>query len=140
MRWHLPFSTVTARCCSNDGENGADMTFDGKRQGFVNGRLKDDDDLWRLVWLTSPDSQHRIVVGQELDYRQDMALSLVTGQLTPWLVTLPLLMLLDGADGRPRTAAVAHGRRRFTPARAGRCHADRSAAGCRPKCVRWWMR
>ncbi|EFE96226.1 quorum sensing histidine kinase QseC [Serratia odorifera] len=119
----------------NDGENGADMTFDGKRQGFVNGRLKDDDDLWRLVWLTSPDSQHRIVVGQELDYRQDMALSLVTGQLTPWLVTLPLLMLLMalmvGRELRP-LRTVAAGLRQRAPDDATPIAAQRVPTEVRP--------
>lgn len=82
------------RMLLNDGENGKDIEFDGRTAGFVDGRLKGDDDRWRLVWLTSPDGRQRIAVGQEMEYRQDMAWALVTGQLTPWLATLPLLMLL----------------------------------------------
>ncbi|HGY5900126.1 sensor histidine kinase N-terminal domain-containing protein, partial [Serratia marcescens] len=78
----------------NDGENGADFLFDGEREGFTDGERKGDDDSWRLVWLTSPDGRYRIVVGQEWDYRRDMALGMVTGQLVPWLATLPVLMLL----------------------------------------------
>ncbi|MGQ8889633.1 quorum sensing histidine kinase QseC [Serratia sp. TSA_105.2] len=102
----------------NDGENGADFLFDGEREGFTDGERKGDDDSWRLVWLTSPDGRYRIVVGQEWDYRRDMALGMVTGQLVPWLVTLPVLMLLIalmvGRELRP-LRAVAAGLRRRAP-------------------------
>ncbi|WP_440482060.1 sensor histidine kinase N-terminal domain-containing protein, partial [Serratia marcescens] len=99
----------------NDGENGADFLFDGEREGFTDGERKGDDDSWRLLWLTSPDGRYRIVVGQEWDYRRDMALGMVTGQLVPWLATLPVLMLLIalmvGRELRP-LRAVAAGLRR----------------------------
>lgn len=102
----------------NDGENGADFLFDGEREGFTDGERKGDDDSWRLVWLTSPDGRYRIVVGQECDYRRDMALGMVTGQLVPWLATLPVLMLLIalmvGRELRP-LRAVAAGLRRRAP-------------------------
>ncbi|BEN60760.1 two-component sensor histidine kinase [Serratia marcescens] len=102
----------------NDGENGADFLFDGEREGFTDGESKGDDDSWRLVWLTSPDGRYRIVVGQEWDYRRDMALGMVTGQLVPWLATLPVLMLLIalmvGRELRP-LRAVAAGLRRRAP-------------------------
>lgn len=102
----------------NDGENGADFLFDGEREGFTDGERKGDDDSWRLVWLTSPDGRYRIVVGQEWDYRRDMALGMVTGQLVPWLATLPVLMLLIalmvGRELRP-LRAVAAGLRRRAP-------------------------
>ncbi|MGK2697929.1 quorum sensing histidine kinase QseC [Serratia surfactantfaciens] len=102
----------------NDGENGADFLFDEEREGFTDGERKGDDDSWRLLWLTSPDGRYRIVVGQEWDYRRDMALGMVTGQLVPWLVTLPVLMLLIalmvGRELRP-LRAVAAGLRRRAP-------------------------
>ncbi len=31
--------------------------------------------------MTSPDGKYRIVVGQEWEYREDMALAIVAGQL-----------------------------------------------------------
>ena len=46
-----------------------------------------------LLWLTSPDGKYRVVVG-EWEYRQDMALDVVSSQLTPWLVALPVMLLL----------------------------------------------
>ncbi|MBV6820942.1 two-component system sensor histidine kinase QseC [Rahnella sp. PD12R] len=77
----------------NDGENGKRIRFDGNTQGFKDDELKGDNDDWRVVWLTSPDGQYRVAVGQEYDYRNDMAWSLVSGQLTPWLASLPVLLL-----------------------------------------------
>lgn len=104
------------RMLLNDGENGEDFLFDGDRQGFVDGQRKGDSDSWRLLWLTSPDGRYRIVVGQEWDYRQDMALGLVMGQLLPWLVTLPILMLLIalmvGRELRPLREVAASLRKR----------------------------
>lgn len=78
----------------NDGENGRDIPYHYRRDGFDDGRLQDDNDEWRFVWLTSPDGKYRVVVGQEWEYRQDMALDVVSSQLTPWLVALPVMLLL----------------------------------------------
>ncbi|MGY5955382.1 quorum sensing histidine kinase QseC [Kosakonia sp. BK9b] len=78
----------------NDGENGKDIVYDYHRDGFDNGHLRDDDDKWRFLWLTAEDTRFRIVVGQEWDYRQEMALDIITSQLTPWLVALPLMLIL----------------------------------------------
>lgn len=78
----------------NDGENGRDIPYHYRRDGFDDGRLKDDNDAWRFVWLTSPDGKYRVVVGQEAEYRQEMALEVVSSQLTPWLVALPVMLLL----------------------------------------------
>ena len=78
----------------NDGENGQDIPYHYRRDGFEDGRLEGDNDEWRFLWLTSPDGQYRVVVGQEWEYRQDMALDVVSSQLTPWLVALPVMLLL----------------------------------------------
>ncbi|MDK9354954.1 quorum sensing histidine kinase QseC [Lelliottia sp. V106_10] len=78
----------------NDGENGRDIPYHYRRDGFTDGRLKDDNDEWRFLWLSAPNGKYRIVVGQEWEYRQEMALDIVTSQLTPWLVALPLMLLL----------------------------------------------
>ncbi|AHG19415.1 sensor protein QseC [Chania multitudinisentens RB-25] len=100
----------------NDGENGEDFLFDGEREGFIEGKRQGDNDSWRLLWLTSPDGRYRIVVGQEWDYRYEMALAMVTGQLVPWLVTLPILMLLIalmvGRELRPLKSMAAGLRQR----------------------------
>jgi two-component system sensor histidine kinase QseC len=64
------------------------------RRGFSDGYLNNDDDEWRFLWLTTGDGRYRIVVGQEWDYRREMALDIVTSQLTPWMVALPLMFVL----------------------------------------------
>ncbi|WP_253381960.1 quorum sensing histidine kinase QseC [unidentified bacterial endosymbiont] len=78
----------------NDGENGRDIPWHYRRDGFENGRLLGDNDEWRFLWLTSPEGNYRIVVGQEWEYRQEMAMDVVASQLTPWLVALPVMLLL----------------------------------------------
>ncbi|UDJ83170.1 quorum sensing histidine kinase QseC [Kosakonia oryzae] len=78
----------------HDGENGKDIPYSYRREGFDNGHLRDDDERWRFLWLTAPDNTFRIVVGQEWEYRQEMALEIITSQLTPWLVALPLMLIL----------------------------------------------
>jgi Signal transduction histidine kinase len=92
----LAFAIFTAdgRMVLNDGDNGEDIPYHYRREGFNDGRLKGDNDEWRFLWLTTADGQYRIVVGQEWDYRQEMALDIVTSQLTPWLLALPLMVLL----------------------------------------------
>jgi two-component system sensor histidine kinase QseC len=35
-----------------------------------------------------------VVVGQEREYRQEMALDIVSSQLMPWMVALPVMLLL----------------------------------------------
>ncbi|HCL5213466.1 TPA: two-component system sensor histidine kinase QseC, partial [Salmonella enterica] len=78
----------------HDGDNGQDIPYRYRREGFDNGYLKDDNDLWRFLWLNSADGKYRIVVGQEWDYREDMALAIVAAQLTPWLLALPFMLLI----------------------------------------------
>ena len=80
----------------NDGENGKKIRFDQNAQGFTDSQLAGDDDQWRLLWLTTADGKFRVAVGQEYDYRQDMAWNLVSGQLMPWLACLPILLLAMG--------------------------------------------
>ncbi len=82
------------RMVLNDGENGRDIPYHYRRDGFDNGQLNDDNDEWRFLWLTAPDGKYRVVVGQEHEYRQEMALDVVRSQFTPWLVALPIMLLV----------------------------------------------
>ena len=75
-----------------DGEKGRRFSFEPSRRGFVNAPLHDDDDIWRILWMNSRDGRHVVAVGQELDYRRDMALEMLAGQILPWLVLLPVLL------------------------------------------------
>lgn len=86
--------TTEGKMVLNDGDNGRDIPYHYRREGFTDGRLNDDNDEWRFLWLTAPDGKYRVVVGQEKDYRQETALDVVSSQLTPWLVALPVMLLL----------------------------------------------
>jgi len=89
----LAFAVFTpdGRLLLNDGEDGKKIVFTPGANGFVNAYLEDD--LWRIVWLTSLDEKVVVAVGQELEYRDDMALEMLTGQMLPWLFLLPVLLL-----------------------------------------------
>ncbi|MGV8776439.1 hypothetical protein ACV35M_33620, partial [Pseudomonas aeruginosa] len=86
--------TPDGRLVLNDGDNGEGIAYGYQREGFADGRLVGEDDPWRFVWMTSPDGKYRIVVGQEWEYREDMALAIVAGQLIPWLVALPIMLII----------------------------------------------
>ncbi|STV69986.1 sensory histidine kinase QseC [Klebsiella pneumoniae] len=103
----------------NDGENGEDIQWNSQREGFSDGYLRDDDDEWRFLWLTTADGRYRIAVGQEWDYRREMAMDIVTSQLTP----------VDGCSAadvraahravKPRAGAIEKSGAHAAPARAG---------------------
>lgn len=75
----------------DDGDNGAELLYDYRQDGFEDTHL--DGDEWRVVWLTTKDGERRIAVGQEEEYRDELALEIVMSQLTPWLLALPVMML-----------------------------------------------
>ncbi|WP_272573908.1 quorum sensing histidine kinase QseC [Providencia sp. PROV259] len=78
----------------NDGDNGRDISFEFTREGFSDGMIKGSDDPWRFVWLKSQDGQYVIAVGQEWEYRQEMATDIMVAQFMPWLVALPAMLLI----------------------------------------------
>lgn len=82
------------RMLLNDGDNGKALIFNPDYNGFTDGQLQDDDDRWHLLWLTSPDQRVRVVVGQEGEYRDDMTAQLVKSSVIPWLIALPLMLLM----------------------------------------------
>ncbi|MGG4608275.1 quorum sensing histidine kinase QseC [Providencia sp. Me31A] len=78
----------------NDGDNGKDIEFHYTREGFYDGFIKGSDDPWRFVWLKSQNGQYVIAVGQEWEYRQEMATDIMVAQFMPWLVALPMMLVL----------------------------------------------
>lgn len=86
--------TQDGRMVMNDGDNGKDFLFHYQRNGFTDGKLKGDDDLWRMVWLSTPDNRYVVVVGQEWEYRDDMTRDIVQANLWPWLFALPVMVIL----------------------------------------------
>lgn len=77
----------------NDNEEGKKFSFrPGQELGtFQKVKVKDED--WRILWLPSVDGRYVIAVGQELEYREDMALEVIEELLTPWLLGLGVLLL-----------------------------------------------
>ncbi|WP_374446908.1 quorum sensing histidine kinase QseC [Providencia sp.] len=86
--------TLEGEMMLNDGDNGRDIGFNFTREGFTDGAMKGSDDPWRFVWLKSQDGQYVIVVGQEWEYRQEMATDIMVAQFMPWLVALPVMLLI----------------------------------------------
>lgn len=74
-----------------DGEKGTRFRFEPQARGFVNAPLKNSDDQWRIFWLDSPDRQRIVAVGQEREFRHDMALDMLMEQVLPWALLLPVL-------------------------------------------------
>ena len=76
----------------HDNENGRHFSY-APASGFVNQKLTDDDEMWRIVWVTSADGQYSIAVGQELDYRNDIALEMIEATFIPWVCGLGILLV-----------------------------------------------
>ncbi len=74
-----------------DGEHGKDFPYLPMAEGFT--MVEVDDDDWRILWLHSADKQRIAAVGQEKEYRNSMILALLLGQIGPWIVILPVLLL-----------------------------------------------
>lgn len=79
------------RSLLTDGEKGGRFRFEPERRGFVDTPPTDTDDAWRIFWLNSSDGQRVVAVGQEREFRQDMALDMLMEQMLPWMLLLPLL-------------------------------------------------
>ena len=90
----LAFAVFTreGRLLLDDGEKGARFRFEAQQRGFVNTWLKDSDDEWRIFWVASPDGTRVAAVGQEREYREDMAWDMLAEQMLPWLLLFPLLL------------------------------------------------
>lgn len=78
----------------NDGESGKKIKYNpdiiNSKDGVLISKVKD----WHILWLRSFDDSFIVAVGQEDDYREDLIQQLIVGQMIPWLIMLPLLMIL----------------------------------------------
>lgn len=99
----------------HDDENGRHFKYQDDISRFV--KQKVDGESWRLVWLESADGQFRIAVGQELEYRRDIAWDMLEEFMTPWAAGLIILLLamtiLTSREFRPlqRLAAEINNRK-----------------------------
>lgn len=92
----LAFAIYTrdGRRLVDDGDNGKKFLFEPRWRGFRDGKLRDDDDPWRIVWLNTPDGRYVVAVGQEWEYRDEMTTDVVQSVLLPWLFALPVMVVL----------------------------------------------
>ena len=77
----------------HDDENGRAFVYYAEASGFENQKIGEDNDKWRVVWLDSADGQFKIAVGQELDYRNEVAFDMMEEMLLPWLAGLGFLLM-----------------------------------------------
>lgn len=75
----------------HDNENGKNFTFNHNTGAFYNENV--DDEPWRIIRVKSADKNFIIAVGQELDYRSDVAWDLIEEFMCPWLLGLFILLL-----------------------------------------------
>lgn len=86
--------TLDGQRVLSDGDNGKNLIFDYRADGFTDGGIVGDKDPWRVIWLTAQDKKHVVAVGQEWEYRDDMVRDILVSQLVPWLIALPLMIVL----------------------------------------------
>ena len=76
----------------HDNENGKDFKYIPKLSNFDNQKV--DDDVWRIVWIASADDNFIIAVGQELEYREDMAWDIMEEFMSPWMAGIITLLIM----------------------------------------------
>ncbi len=74
-----------------DGQDGKDFPFLPHEKGFS--KVEVDGDKWRILWMHSADGTRIAAVGQEKEYRDNLILDILWGQISPWLIILPCLLL-----------------------------------------------
>jgi two-component system sensor histidine kinase QseC len=77
----------------SDGK-GRRFTFDASRRGFYSVHGEDGKEEWRLFYLPAPDGTRLVAVGQRQKLRHEVVIKVIEGQLLPWLLGLPVLLLL----------------------------------------------
>ena len=77
----------------SDGK-GRRFTWDAGRRGFYSVTGGHGDDEWRLFYLPAPDGSRLVAVGQRQALRHEVVWKVIEAQLLPWLLGLPVLLLL----------------------------------------------
>lgn len=71
---------------------GEDLPFRANAVGFVDETVGGE--AWRIYYLQSTSGQSLVAVGQGLYERSELVYALVASQILPWLLVLPLLLLV----------------------------------------------
>ncbi len=82
------FSASGQRMLSDD-EDGKHLPF-AQKIGFSGAEIDDDD--WRLFTYITKDNAYVIVVGQEMEFRQEFIFKVLWRHLLPWMIMLPLFL------------------------------------------------
>lgn len=75
----------------HDDENGKLFAYQETYGSFIKQKVSGEN--WRLLWIKSTDGKFRIAVGQELEYREDVAWDMLEEFMTPWAIGLLVLLL-----------------------------------------------
>lgn len=78
----------------NDNEKGRFFEYNADASGFLQQKIGKKQRKWRIVWIDSVDGKYRIAIGQELDYRNEVALEMVEEAIVPWGIGLLILLLM----------------------------------------------
>lgn len=77
----------------HDDENGKNFAYTPVIGSYAEQRV-DGDEKWRIVWIYSADKQYVIAVGQELEYREDIAWEMAEEFILPWIFGLCALLVM----------------------------------------------
>jgi two-component system sensor histidine kinase QseC len=75
----------------HDGNNGKDFHFNQNPVGFIDQKVGGD--KWRIIWVLSADKQFVVAVGQEAEFRKEMAFEVVSSFFIPWGIGLLFFIL-----------------------------------------------
>lgn len=120
----------------HDNENGKYFTAAEAAGSFANERIGEDRDKWRMVRLKSADGKFIIAVGQELEYREDLAMDILEEFMLPWLAGFIVLLLaisgLTFIEFRPlkKLASEIESRRRTISPRSTQKKRQRKSNRC----------
>ncbi len=92
----------------SDNDHGHEFGYTGL-MGFIDKPLEgDDDEMWRILYISTPDKAYTIAVGQEKEYRSDVVSEIVFRQLWPWVIGLPLMLGLTAWIVRRELYSLKH--------------------------------
>ena len=74
---------------------GVQLPYRGDADGFVDQAIDGRD--WRLYYLRAASGEWLVAVGQQQEERDELVQALLMGQLVPWVLTLPVLLLVMAA-------------------------------------------
>lgn len=78
----------------HDNEKGRFFEYNADASGFIVQELGKKQKKWRIVWVKSIDGRYRIAVGQEVNYRNDVAMDMIEETILPWGIGLFILLLM----------------------------------------------